>query len=233
MEFKKPGEWKYPNDWPPEEFSASHLDVSRDQFNTLKSMIECNAGETEIADFLINNKGALVNSLRSFNTGHHAAWVIPKQIVRPPMTESQKGLIPDYILGGLNSDGFSWFVLELKGANEKILIESNNSLYFGSVANKAICQTIEYIDYCASAQSYLRDSLKLTNFREPKGFILIGREIEFSGDSRREKFKSAWNRFMGHKIEIRTYDSLLRWIVSVLDDKEKRAAANNVINSDW
>lgn len=232
MEFKKTGEGKYPDDWPPEEFSASHLDVSRDQFNTLKSMIESKAGETEIADFLKSNKGVLVNSLRLFNTGHHAAWVIPKQMVRPPMTGSQKGLIPDYILGGKNSDGFCWFVLELKGSNEKILTESNNSLYFGSVANRAICQTIEYIDYCASAQAYLRDSLKLTSFREPKGFILIGREIEFLSDSRREKFKSAWNRFMGHKVEIRTYDSLLREIESVVDCKIKGAAANKVINSD-
>lgn len=108
-----------------------------------------------------------------------------------------------------------------------------NILYFGSVANKAICQTIEYIDYCASAQAYLRDTLKLKDFREPKGFILIGREIEFSNDSRREKFKSAWNRFMGHKVEVRTYDSLLRWIVGVVEDREKSPTANNGMNSDW
>ena len=233
MKIIKPGEWKYPNDWPPEEFSASHLDVTRDQLNTFKSIVESNAGETEIVDFLKNNKGVFVNSLRDFKTGHNAAWIIPKQMVRPPMTESQKGLIPDYILGGLSSDGFSWFVLELKGANEKILTESNNILYFGSVANKAICQTIEYIDYCASSQAYLRDTLQLKDFREPKGFILIGREIEFSDDSRREKFKSAWNRFMGHKVEIRTYDSLLRWIGSVVEHKEQSLTANNGMNSDW
>jgi hypothetical protein len=233
MEFKKPEEWEYPKDWPPEKFMASHLDVTRKQLDELKRLIESDAGETDIANFLISNKGVLVNSLRSFSTGHHGAWIIPKQMVRPPLIESQKGLIPDYILGGKNSDGFSWYVLELKGANEKILTESNNSLYFGSVANKAIGQIIEYIDYCASAQSYLRDSLKLSNFREPKGFILIGREKEFSGDSRREKFKSAWNRFMGHKVEIRTYDSLLRWIVSVVEDKERKAAAGNTTNADW
>ncbi len=222
---------EYSNDWPPEEFSVSHLDVSRDQLNKFKIMIENNAGETEIADFLKSNKGVLINGLREFKTGHHAAWVIPEQTVRPPMTKSQKGLKPDYILGGLSSDGFSWFVLELKGANEMILTESNNILYFGSVANKAICQTIEYIDYCASAQSYLRDTLKLNDFREPKGFLLIGRETEFSNNPRREKFKSAWNRFMGHKVEIRTYDSLLRWVVSVVEHKEQGPTANNGMNS--
>jgi len=221
MEVIKPQEWKYPNDWPPEEFACSHLDVDDAQFEGFRSLVERNAGETEIASFLKENKGVLANSLRFFNTGHNGAWVIPKQMVRPPLTKNQKGLIPDYILGGLSSDGFRWFVLELKGANEKILSESNNILYFGSTTNKAICQTIEYIDYCASAQTYLRDSLNLKNFREPKGFILIGRESEFKDNPRREKFKSAWNRFMGHKIELRTYDSLLGWVKSVIDHKNK------------
>ncbi len=223
MKSKKPEEWQYPNHWPPEEFCSNHLDVSREQLGLLKDLVQKNAGETEIAGFLKENKSVLVNGLRSFKTGHHSAWVIPKQMVRPPMTEQQKGLIPDYILGGLSSDGFSWFVLELKGANEKILTKTNNTLYFNSVTNKAICQTIEYIDYCASAQAYLRDTLKLTDFREPKGFILIGREEEFIDDSRRMQFKSAWNRLMGDKVEIRTYDSLLRWVRSVVETKEKQS----------
>ena len=88
---------EYPNDWPPEEFSESHLDVSREQLNTFKSMIENNAGETAIVEFLKSNKGLLVNGLREFKTGNHSAWVIPKQTIRPPFTKSQKGLIPDYI----------------------------------------------------------------------------------------------------------------------------------------
>jgi len=64
----------------------------------------------------------------------------------------QKGLIPDYIVGGCSSGGFNWFVLELKGADRQMLTASNNYLYLSSAANKAIGQVIEYIDYCASAQ---------------------------------------------------------------------------------
>ncbi len=134
----------------------------------------------------------------------------------------QKGLIPDFIVGGCNSGGFSWFVLELKGADQQMLTESNNYLYFSSTVNKAIGQVIEYIDYCASVQSFLRDSLRLTDFREPKGLIIVGRESEFSDDPRREKFKSAWNRLMGHKIEIRTYDAILRYVRSEVEFKENR-----------
>ena len=229
----KLGEWEYPDDWPPKRFSVSHLDVSGSQLDKFKSLVDSNAGETDIATFLNINKSVLVNSLSEFKTGHHGAWVIPKQMIRPPMTGSKKGLIPDYILGGLSSEGFKWFVLELKGADQKILTETNKILYFGAVANKAICQTIEYIDYCASAQAYLRDSLKLKDFREPKGLILIGRDTEFSNDDRHREFKSAWNRFIGHKIEIRTYNSLLRSIESVVKHKEKSKTDSKGISSDW
>jgi len=213
-------EWKYPDDWPPEEFTVSHLEVSRAQLEHLESLVEDNAGERAIARFLKDNKSVLVNSLRIFHTGHHEAWVIPEQMVRPPLTESKKGLKPDFILGGLSSEGIKWCVLELKGADVDLLQEtSNRILSFGSCANRAICQTIEYIDYCASAQVHLRDTLKLKDFREPNGLILIGRETEFSNDSRRQQFKSAWNRLMGHKIELRTYDSLLRIVRSVVGSK--------------
>ena len=130
------------------------------------------------------------------------------------MTGVHKGLIPDYILGGRSSGGFEWFVLELKGVNHTLFIESKKLLYLSSTANKAVCQTIEYIDYCSSIQSHLRDSFKLTDFRGPKGLILLGREDEFSKSKRREALKAAWNRFMGNKIEIRTYDSMLRHVRS-------------------
>lgn len=210
-----------PDDWPPEDYEVNHLKANRKQLESLKALVESNASETEIENFLKNNKNILANILRLLNTGHQGAWGIPKQVMRPHGPGNQKGHIPDYILGGHSSNGFEWYVLELKGANQKILTETSNRLYFGSDANKAICQVIEYIDYCAEVQVYLRDTFKLKDFREPKGLILIGRETEFSNDKRREKFKSAWNRFMRHKIEIRTFDSLIREVGSIVNNKEK------------
>ncbi|MFQ5685403.1 MAG: Shedu anti-phage system protein SduA domain-containing protein [Candidatus Scalindua sp.] len=212
----------YPDDWPPEDYKVNHLEANRKQLENLKALIGDNASETKIENFLKTNKNILANILRLLNTGNQGAWNIPKQVVRPHGPHNQKGHIPDYILGGLSSNGLEWYVLELKGANQKILKETNNILCFSSDANKAICQVIEYIDYCTEAQAYLRDTLKLKDFREPKGLILIGRETEFSNDNRREKFKSAWNRFMKHKIEIRTFDSLLREVESIVNCTEKR-----------
>lgn len=211
----------YPNDWPPEEFYADHWKITKDQASKLEELIEKNVNETQIDKFLRVNPNILVNCLSSFSTGHHGAWVIPQQQIKPSMVSKHKGLIPDYVIGGKNSDGFEWFILEMKGISDRLFTKSGKLLYFSSVLNKAICQTMEYIDYCSSQQSYLRETLRLTDFREPKGLILIGRENEFANDERSKQLKAAWNRYLGSKIEIRSYDSMLRHVKSEIELKEK------------
>jgi hypothetical protein len=164
----------------------------------------------------------LVNSLQVLKTGYDGAWVISKQLIRSSMSANENGLIPDFIVGGCNPCCFSWFVLEFKGADQQMLSESNNYLHFSSTVNMTIGQVVEYIDYCASAQSFLRESLCLTDFTGVKGLIIVERESELSDDPRREKFRSAWNRFMGHRIEILTYDAILRYVRSEVEFKENR-----------
>ena len=56
----------------------------------------------------------------------------------------------------------------------------------------------------------LRDEFKLNDFREPHGLILIGREGELQDDPQKKKLRAHWNRLFDGKIEIRTFDSLLR-----------------------
>jgi len=73
-----------------------------------------------------------------------------------------------------------------------------------------VFQLLEYIDCCTEAQSYLRDQLRLTDFREPRGFLIMGRDREFEDNEHRQRMKAAWNRAVGGKLEIRSYDSLLR-----------------------
>lgn len=206
-------EWKYPHGWPPQKFLADHSQITEHQVEKLEELISKRVKETVIDEFLRSNPNIFVHCIRPMNTGHHGAWIIPQQSIRMSMAGVHRGLIPDYILGGRSSDGFSWFILELKGVDDFLFSEtrSKKQLTLSSVANKAVCQTLEYIDYCSSIQSHLRDSLKLSDFREPKGLILIGREDEFADNERRETLKSAWNRYLGGKIEIRTYDSLLRY----------------------
>jgi hypothetical protein len=224
MPFKKKAsknEWKYPSDWPPEAYFKYKMDVTEDELFDLKKLIFESAPESKIDNYLCLHPNLLVCALSFVRTGHHGSWVIPQQEIRPSQNMVRYGLKPDYIIGGKNSDGFVWFVLELKGANEKIFSESKkHRCFFSSVANKAVFQAIEYLDYCSESQSYLRDTLRLTGFREPRGLIIMGRDTEFEDNSIRQRLKAAWNRLSGDKLQIRTYDALIREVESIIEFKK-------------
>lgn len=147
--------------------------------------------------------------LVQFCDGHHASWIVPQQVIRPPQPEVIPGLKPDYILGGKSSDGFMWYVVELKAHNDNIFSVTNGNISLSSSANRGIIQLLEYIDYCAETQGYLRDTLHLTRFREPTGILLIGNEAEIEKDNRKQQLKAAWNKNSA-KLQIRTYDALVR-----------------------
>jgi hypothetical protein len=222
MVFRKFGDLQCPKGGPPEELFVSYSSVTRTQLEQFEFLLDNNSSGTELDKFLRDNPSVLVNSLRALKTGYDGAWVISQELIRPSVSAIENGLIPDFIVGGCNSCGFGWFVLELKGADQQVLTESDNYLHFSSTVNRAIGQVVEYLDYCASAQSFLRDSLCLTDFVGAKGLIIVGRESEFSDDPRRKKFRSAWNRLMGHRIEIITYDAILKYVRSEVEFKENR-----------
>src|SRR5207244_3921865 len=110
----------------------------------------------------------------------HASRVIPQASIRPPLTPEQRGLRPDYIVGGVGSDGISWVVLELKGANDRIFVcdRDGKGLRLSAAANRGLCQLLAYLDYCAANQAYLREFLNTRSFREPAGILFIGRASE-------------------------------------------------------
>ena len=211
-----------PKGGPRDELFVSYSSVTRTQLEQFELLLDKNSSEAELGSFLRDNPSVLVNSLRVLKTGYDGAWIISQQLIRTTVPSIENGLIPDFIVGGCNSCCCSWLVLELKGADQQILTESNNYLYFSSTVNMAIGRVVEYIDYCISAQSFLRDSLFLTDFMIPKGLIIVGRESEVSNNPRRERFKSMWNRLMGHKVEIITYDEILRYVKSEVEFKENR-----------
>jgi hypothetical protein len=210
----------YPENWPPKDYFVNQNDVTRKQLEELKSLIYSDAGETDIDKFLKQNPEVLSNSLDFLRTGHHGSWIISKQVIKPPTTVP--GLIPDLIIGGKSSDGFEWCVIDLKGANESIFTETGNRVYFNSTTNMGIFQILEYIDYCAKTQVYMRDILSLVGFREPKGLLLIGREKEMENNIRRQELKLAWNS-ISTKIQVRTYDFLIRTIEKKITFFESQA----------
>ena len=191
--------------------------LTKKQAKGFEKLLNRNASETEIDNYLTKNPVIFTSALHNFRTGHHGTIVIPKQSIRPKIkTTQQRGLIPDFIIGGDSSSGWEWWVVELKGTQQNTFTKKDNDIYFNSEINKGICQLLEYIDFCNENQANLRDNFNLENFREPGGILISGREDEFSDEGKR-RMKSAWNRATHGKLEIRTYDWILRNLNHMLE----------------
>lgn len=204
-------ELPYPTDFPPRAYYVEEKSVATAVERAFSTLLASGATETDADTFLRENPALIGQCLNFTNFGHHGMWVIPQKLIDPGVGPKRRGLKPDYLFGGKNSDGFYWCVAELKGPQDLLFKRSpKGGISFSSVANAGICQLLQYIDYCSSAQSYFRDHFGLKDFREPKGFLVIGRESEFEKDDQFQELKAAWNRVSGNKIMIRTYDALLR-----------------------
>lgn len=181
--------FNYPADWPPEEYFTSPSEVTEAVRSAFSELLNYGAGETAADSFLRKHPALLGQCLNFTNFGHHGMWVIPQKLIDPGATPKRRGLKPDYLFGGRNSDGFFWCVAELKGPNERLFKRSKNARCtpsFSAAANEGICQLLQYMDYCNSAQSFFRDHFRLNDFREPRGFLIIGREAELEYDPQLE-----------------------------------------------
>jgi hypothetical protein len=119
-------------------------------------------------------------------------------------------------MAGAGSYGVRWFVLELKGADKHAFKKTGKLVSLSANANNGVCQLLNYMDSSSRDQAYLRDGLELTGFREPQGILLIGTDDE-TDDPQVRDFKSAWNR-TNPKVQIRSYNGLLRQVESKLKD---------------
>jgi hypothetical protein len=214
---------EYPADFPPQDLETHTIELAEKEINGLERLLNANASETELQTFLEANKTLFAVLLSYHRTGHHSNWVVAKQALRIKIAaQNIRGLIPDFIVCGKNSDGFSYWVVEIKAPKEALFTtNSSNEIYFSSELNKGICQLIEYVDFCNEQQAQLRDLYKFEGIREPNGLLIIGREAELDGDHRKQKMKAAWNRIVGAKLEIRTYDWLLSASKSILESNIK------------
>jgi hypothetical protein len=217
--FKIPLEQRYPENWPPVEYHQHESTLKPEVVEGLRQLVEKNAGEREL-DAYISEQPVLLTALLDFNnTGNHAAWVVPKKAIRSKISGEVSGLIPDFLVGGKNSYGITWYVVELKGAEHSLFTKSGSNLYLSSTANRGLCQVLEYMHFCNTAQAYLRDTLKLHGFVSAKAFVFIGREAE-TLSSRASDLKSALNNMNDH-LQIRSYDALLRCCDRILIPTKK------------
>ncbi|WP_248746209.1 Shedu anti-phage system protein SduA domain-containing protein [Pseudomonas sp. MWU12-2037] len=219
----------YPKNWPPESYHVNSGTVSAATQKAFIELLQAGANETVADTFIRKNPAFLGQCLNFTNFGHHGMWVVPQKLIDPGATPSKKGLRPDYLFGGKNSDGFYWCVAELKGPNARLFKRTRNgkNISFSETANQGVCQLLRYMDYCSANQSFFRDHFKLTDFREPRGFLIIGREEELALDEQLQELKSAWNRMSGGRIMIRSYDALLRSTASSWGEVEHGWALDN------
>lgn len=198
------------SDFDVNDFKYVKFNATKQQLRELERLINKKASETEMHNFLNGNREIFSFALHPYRTGHHGSLILSKQNIKPHLKiNSSKGLIPDFLIAGDSSDGHEWWVVELKGVNDKVFVSDNEHTYFSSTANKGIFQLLEYIDFCSEHQTYLKDTIELPNFSAPNGLLIIGDGHEFS-DERRRKLKSAWNKLVPKKLEIRSYSWLLR-----------------------
>lgn len=197
--------------FPPFEFFVEQNAVTLEQVEGYRRLIEQRSQETILDKYVRENKELIVNTLDFVSTGHQGAWVIPQQPIKTAMRTVDTGLIPDYLVCGKSSDGFAWWIIEFKGADEPLFtVGSDQRPAFSASANKGILQLLEYVDFCDEFQSKIKAEFRLPDFRPPKGMLIIGREVEVEENHRLQRLKAAWNDLTGTRLEIRTHDALIR-----------------------
>lgn len=199
-------------DYPPKEYKVDPYNFTEDDLEKLIFLICKNAGEAEIDSLLRYNLSLLSFTSGFFRTGHHETWIIKQPIIKPSGFVNGSGQVPDYLFAGDNSDGVTWWVVDLKSPRDSLYKKDKN----GRVVETAqlasgISQIKEYINFCTKNQGYIRDVLGLTSFTSPYGVLIIGRESELKQDLRKQAYKAQFNHDT-QNIQIRTFDSFLRKI---------------------
>lgn len=197
-------------DYPPKEYRVDPHDFSDDDLGRFISLIRKDAGETEIDSFLRRRLSLLSFTSSFFCTGHHGTWIIKQAQIKPPGFVNGSGKIPDYLFAGDNSDGVTWWVVELKSPKDHLYKEDKN----GRVVETAqlasgISQIRDYVRYCTENQGFIREALGLKSFTAPFGVMIIGRESELQKDLRKQAYKAQFNKDT-QTIQIRTFDAFLR-----------------------
>jgi hypothetical protein len=109
-----------PGDYPPADYKIEPYKFTAREIRKLISLIRKNSCETDIDKHLRSNLSLLAFASKFFHSGHHGTWVIPQATIKPPSFSNGPGKIPDYLFAGDNSDGVTWWVVELKSPRHRL-----------------------------------------------------------------------------------------------------------------
>jgi hypothetical protein len=195
---------------PGDEYFTHESRLTSTQVDNFEALMSGEPGENKIHSFLAKNPAIFTAFLSIHNTGHHGSWVLSKQMIKPKMPAT-RGLIPDFIIVGKNSDGYEPWIVELKSRCTKMFVKNSaNEVYLSPELNKGVCQLVEYLHYAAEYKDLLCNILKTSEVRLPKGVILIGNQEETLNDEAKRNLKYKMGQIMSSQLQIRTYDSILR-----------------------
>ncbi len=207
-------------DYPPSTFKIDRYDFSAQDIRGLLLRLVRNDNEHSIDMFFRKRLSLLAFTSGFFRTGHHDTWIVPQAQIKPSSING-KGLIPDYLFAGDNSDGVTWWVVELKSPRYKLYKKSSSGRITQTQAlQDSISQIEGYIDYCDRNQAYIRDNLGLSSFTRPNGILLYGREKELLECPGKQAKKASFNRD-SKSLQIRTYDAFIRQIEYMVDLKSR------------
>jgi hypothetical protein len=118
----------------------------------------------------------------------------------------ERGLIPDFLAVASNSDGYTWWVIELKRADEHFVNSRGDALT--TMGNKALLQCAAYLDQLDNYVDMVRSLMGVPQLGSPKGAVLL------IGDSRNENedqktSRRRFNNALGHRMHVMSYSRIL------------------------
>lgn len=182
---------------------------SRRSVAGLRHLLYKGAGERVVDEHIKQYLALLTRLLSVYGTGHSGFKALSQQSIRPSVRDVQAGLIPDYLISASNSNGKTWWVVELKSPKKAMFVGSGRNLRFSRDTSQGLVQLMRYVDFCERHQESLENTLDLKDLTRPQGILLIGRAEEVAGSPERMAIKGALTRF-SPQLQIRTYDSLMR-----------------------
>jgi hypothetical protein len=198
-------------DAPPEKFRVNPYGFTAQDIRGFLLKIIAGSNERNIDLYLRQRLSLFAFSAKFFSSGNHGSWVVPQANIKPPGFEG-KGLVPDYLFASQNSDGITWWVVELKSPGMQLYTQSKSGLVTESKDHSSgISQLRGYIEYCERHQAFIRDTLGLRTFTSPYGVFIGGRENELKTSPAKQEAKARFNRD-SRILQIRTYDAYIRQI---------------------
>ncbi len=147
------------------------------------------------------------------STGHHGIWLFPKQQIALHQPNGSPGKIPDFLAVAANSDGYTWWIIELKRADVQFANVKADA--FSPTANKALVQCTSYLNQFDRYVDTVRSMTGVKEIVRPKSVLLL------IGDSRHEtpgqtSMRGNVNESLSNRLQVVSYDRIRRHLQSDL-----------------